>query len=77
MGGPASPADLATWARQYRVDFPFGLDTALHGAFVSAAVAPFNVLIDARTMRIVLTATGDASAVIDRKVQELVGPGTP
>ena len=53
-GGPATPEDLANWASVYEVDFPMVLDPALKlGAFFNADATPLNLLIDARTMRIV------------------------
>ena len=53
-GGPATPTDLANWASYYEVDFPMVLDPSLKlGAFFSSDATPLNLLIDARTMRIV------------------------
>jgi hypothetical protein len=53
-GGPATPDDLANWASYYEVDFPMVLDPSLKlGAFFSSDATPLNLLIDARTMRIV------------------------
>jgi hypothetical protein len=53
-GAPATPADLAAWASYYEVDFPMVLDPSLKlGAFFNADATPLNLLIDARTMRII------------------------
>ena len=52
-GGPATPQDLANWASYYEVDFPMVLDPSLKlGAFFSSDATPLNLLIDARTMKI-------------------------
>ena len=52
-GGPATPQDLANWASTYEVDFPMVLDPGLKlGAFFSSDATPLNLLIDARSMRI-------------------------
>jgi hypothetical protein len=54
QGAPAQPLDLANWASSYQVDFPMVLDPSLKlGAFFSADATPLNLVIDARTMRIV------------------------
>lgn len=53
-GNPAKPLDLANWASAYEVDFPMVLDPSLKlGSFFSADATPLNLLIDARTMKIV------------------------
>ena len=54
QGNPATPQDLANWASVYEVDFPMALDPSLKlGIFFSSDATPMNLLIDARTMRIV------------------------
>ncbi len=54
QGNPATPQDLANWASTYEVDFPMALDPSLKlGTFFSSDATPMNLLIDARTMRIV------------------------
>ena len=54
QGNPATPVDLANWASVYEVDFPIALDPSLKlGSFFSSDATPMNLLIDARTMRIV------------------------
>lgn len=62
---PATPADAAQWARLYAVDFPFALDDDHHlGLFTSSSIAPFNLLVDTRTMKIVLELEGDEPATL-------------
>lgn len=57
---PANAADATLWAQTFGVDFPFGYDAPFAmGAFASASIQPFNMLIDARTMTVVLTLQGD------------------
>jgi hypothetical protein len=57
--GPARPSDLALWAKQYDVTFPFVLDPALKlGMFFDVEATPMSMIIDARTMQIVGVETG-------------------
>src|SRR6185295_6265701 len=52
---PAKASDAVAWAQTYDLSFPFALD-ADHQLelFSPSTVAPFNLLIDTRTMEIVL-----------------------
>jgi hypothetical protein len=62
---PATASDAVAWAQSYDVAFPFLLDDKhLIGAFVQGDTAPFNMLIDTRTMKIVLEVAGDEPATI-------------
>ncbi|HEX7671985.1 MAG TPA: hypothetical protein VF395_20460 [Polyangiaceae bacterium] len=62
---PATPADAATWASTYSLEFPFAVDQDHKlGLFTSSVVAPFNLLIDTRTMKIVLELQGDEPSVL-------------
>lgn len=71
---PASESDLATWARTFAIDFPFALDDAHQLAlFTSPDVAPFNMLVDTRTMKIVLELDGDEPAVLFGKADAVLG----
>jgi hypothetical protein len=57
--GPAKPLDLHNWGNQdqYAIDFPLLLDPGFKlGAFFTSDATPLNMLVDARTMR-VLNAT--------------------
>jgi hypothetical protein len=76
-GGPAQESDLVTWARTYSLGFPFALDAAHQiGLFTTPDAAPFNLLVDTRTMKIVLELDGDDPAVLFGKVDEVLGsPG--
>jgi hypothetical protein len=73
-GGPAAPSDAVQWASVYSLSFPFAVDSDHQlGLFTSPNVAPFNLLIDTRTMKIVLALEGDEPAVLFGKVDELLG----
>jgi hypothetical protein len=70
---PASPDDAAQWASTFSVSFPFVLDDEHKmGLFSSPNVAPFNMLIDTKTMRIVLSLEGDEPAVLSAKVEQFL-----
>lgn len=72
--GPAAPSDAAQWASVYSLTFPFAIDPDHQlGLFTSSNVAPFNLLIDTRTMKIVLALEGDEPAVLFGKVDEFLG----
>lgn len=50
----AQPTDLVNWSKAYEVDFPMLLDPTFKlGAFFTADATPMNLVIDARTMKIV------------------------
>ena len=73
-GGPADTSDAAQWASVYSLDFPFAVDPDHQlGLFTSPNVAPFNLLIDTRTMKILLALDGDEPAVLFGKVDEILG----
>ncbi len=75
---PATDADLATWARTFSLRFPFVLDdTHALSLFTSPDVAPFNMLVDTRTMKIVLELDGDEPAVLFGKVDDFLGTTAP
>ena len=64
-GKPASVADLALWVETFETPFPMALDPDYQlGDYASADSAPLNLLIDARTMRIIEKFTGDQSTVL-------------
>ena len=56
---PAKPSDLQLWATAYKVGFPFALDPALKlGKFFDVEATPMEMVVDVRTMKIVLVSTG-------------------
>jgi hypothetical protein len=62
---PATPDHAATWASTYSLEFPFVVDPDHQlGLFVSSAIAPFNVLIDTGTMKVVFELQGDEPSVL-------------
>jgi hypothetical protein len=72
-GQPATTTDAASWARTYDLQFPFGADP-LHqfGLFTKPNVAPFNLLIDTRTMKVVLGVPGDEPAQLFQRVDDFL-----
>lgn len=70
---PAAPSDAVTWASTYSLEFPFALDPDHQlGLFTSSVVAPFNLLIDTRTMKIVLEVVGDEPSVLFSAVDDFL-----
>jgi hypothetical protein len=70
---PATPKDAATWAKTFDVDFPFAVDEEHKlGLFTSPNVAPFNLLVDTRTMKIVFLLDGDEPATLFDKVDRFL-----
>jgi len=52
-GAPAALSDLVTWVEAFDVPFPMVLDPDYQlGDYASAETAPLNLVVDARTMRI-------------------------
>jgi len=53
-GAPAELSDLVTWVEAFDVPFPMVLDPDYQlGDYASAETAPLNLVVDARTMRII------------------------
>ncbi len=70
-GDPANVDDLALWVETFDTPFPMVLDPDYQlGVYAPAASAPLNLLLDARTMRILEKFTGDQSAVLWPLVEE-------
>jgi hypothetical protein len=70
---PATGDDAALWARTYSIEFPFALDSTHQiGLFTSSSIAPFNLLIDTKTMKVVLELSGDDPAVLFGKVDDFL-----
>lgn len=63
---PATEKHLQTWAKAYQTSFPFVLDPEyqLGGRYVDSQTAPLNLVVDARSMKLLLGMTGDQAAVI-------------
>jgi thiol-disulfide isomerase/thioredoxin len=56
---PAAFKDLSNWARAFKVEFPFVLDPGFKtGVYFDQSATPMNMVIDARSMRIVDVYTG-------------------
>jgi hypothetical protein len=61
-GQPAQLSDLKTWVEAYDVPFPMVLDPDYQlQDYASAETAPLNLLIDARSMRIIAKFLGNQS----------------
>lgn len=59
--GPAKPSDLHNWgiAPEHSIDFPLVLDPGFKlGSFFTSDATPLNMLVDARTMRVVSATMG-------------------
>src|SRR6478752_4809742 len=59
--GPAKPLDLHNWgsAPEHSIDFPLLLDPGFKlGAFFTSDATPLNLLVDARTMRVIASTMG-------------------
>ena len=70
---PASANDAAQWTSTFSIAFPFAVDDEHKmGFFSSPNVAPFNMLVDTKTMRIVLALEGDEPAVLFGKVDQFL-----
>lgn len=70
---PATVEDGVVWVTTFDVDFPFVLDRDFKlGAYTSAAQAPYNLVLDLRTMEIVIQVEGDQPAVLFGKLDALL-----
>jgi hypothetical protein len=59
-GNPAVFSDLVDWTERAGTNFPMGLDSELRmGAYASPELAPINLVVDVRTMRILRLFVGD------------------
>jgi len=77
QSGAATIQDAKAWSSTYSLDFPFAVDHDHYiGQFTSPKIAPFNMLIDTRTMKIVLALDGDEPAVLFGKVDSFLA-GSP
>ncbi|HEX4336974.1 MAG TPA: redoxin domain-containing protein [Polyangiaceae bacterium] len=56
---PAQPSDLVLWAKAFNVAFPFALDPDLKlGKFFDVEATPMEMIVDAKTMKIVKISEG-------------------
>jgi hypothetical protein len=56
---PAKPSDLVLWAKSFDVQFPFALDPDLKlGAFFDVEATPMEMIVDAKTMKILKISEG-------------------
>jgi len=69
----ATGDDAALWARTFSLEFPFALDAEdQFGVFRSPTTAPFNLLVDTKTMKIVLELEGDEPGVLFGTVDDFL-----
>jgi hypothetical protein len=65
-GDPSTYTDLTNWSRSYSVGFPFVNDPGFKtGIYFDKSATPMNMIIDARTMQIVLVMTGYNPLIYD------------
>jgi hypothetical protein len=70
---PATPSDAALWANTFRIGFPFVVDDEHKlGLFTSSNIAPFNILVDVKTMKVVLELSGDEPSVLFGSVDDFL-----
>lgn len=73
---PARYSDLETWARAFEVRFPLVLDPGFKmGAFFDRSATPMNMVVDARTMTVLISMTGYNPELYDWIERELVARG--
>lgn len=62
---PATRVHLEAWVDDYLPNYPMVLDPEYHfSAFTPSTVQPLNLIVDARTMKIMKQFTGDKSSLI-------------
>ncbi len=62
---PASVEDVERWITNFHTNFPMVADPYLYlGPYASTALAPLNMVVDARTMKILRKYVGDQGAVM-------------
>lgn len=73
QGKSATQKDLYNWTKKYTVDFPSTFDPAakLHELFADAAW-PANIMIDTRTMKIVMAVAGEPSPTYWTKFEKVI-----
>jgi hypothetical protein len=70
-GDPADVEVIRSWAQAFSIGVPFAMDPDfLMDTFADALVQPFNMLLDARTMTILLAVPGDNPEVLFARVEQ-------
>lgn len=74
QSNPAETDDAVAWATTYDLSFPFAKDPdyQIAGLFSSPQAAPFNLLVDTATMKIVLELEGDEPATLFGAVDDFL-----
>jgi hypothetical protein len=73
---PARYEDLVLWSRVFEVNFPMVLDPGFKmGSFFDRSATPMNMVIDARSMQILVSLTGYNPEIYDYVDRELVERG--
>jgi hypothetical protein len=73
---PARYSDMQTWARVFEVAFPFVIDPGFKmGAFFDRSATPMNMVIDARTMELLISMTGYNPELYEWIERELTARG--
>jgi hypothetical protein len=71
---PADMMDASLWARTFDVSFPFAVDEDHQqlGLFSPPTIAPFNLLVDTRSMKLLLQLAGDEPATLFGAVDDFL-----
>lgn len=73
---PARYSDMENWARVFEVKFPFALDPGFKmGSFFDRSATPMNMVVDARTMKLLIAMTGYNTELYDWIDRELTARG--
>ena len=72
-GAPSTGAFTKLWANEYKLSFPVVMDPSFKmGAYFSKAAVPFNMLVDAKTMKIYYQQVGGSLTNIGKKAAEFL-----
>jgi hypothetical protein len=65
-GEPARYVDMVNWGTAFEVQFPFAVDPGFKtGVYFDRAATPMNMLVDARTMKILVLVTGYSTTLYE------------
>ena len=68
--------DMVNWGATYQVQFPFAVDPGFKsGVYFDRAATPMNMLVDARTMKILVLVTGYSPTLYDTASEILTQRG--
>ena len=71
---PADEAFIKTWAEGFKLSFPVAMDPKFTmGAFFARDKAPFNLLVETKTMKVVYSQQGGKIDTIEGKIKTFLG----